>query len=150
MRNGATLLGAALIATTMATSASATMRISDDVGGRIGAYVDQYSEVRNSGERVVIDGACLSACTLVLGIVPRNKVCVTPRASLGFHEAYVVQNWPFQGKLASASGTRDLMSYYPEPVLDWIERKGGLTPKMKIVKNGPDLWAMLLPCPEEW
>ena len=59
MRVRATLLCAALIATTMATSASATMRISDDVGGRIGAYVDQYSEVRNSGERVVIDGACL-------------------------------------------------------------------------------------------
>ena len=41
-------------------------------------------------------------------------------------------------------------SLYPAPVLDWIERNGGLTPKMKIVKNGPDLWAMLLPCPEEW
>ena len=89
MRVRATLLGAALIATTMATGASATMRISDDVGGRIGAYVDQYSDVRNSGERVVIDGACLSACTLVLGIVPRNRICVTRRAMLGFHAAWM-------------------------------------------------------------
>jgi len=71
MQVRATLLGAALLITTMATGASATMRISDDVGGRIGTYVDQYSEVRNSGERVVIDGACLSACTLVLGLIAR-------------------------------------------------------------------------------
>src|SRR6185503_15700236 len=53
MRVRATLVGAALlISTLVATSASATMRISDDVGGRIGAYVDQYSQVRNSGEKV--------------------------------------------------------------------------------------------------
>ena len=89
MRVRATLLGAALIATTIVTGASATMRISDDVGGRIGAYVDQFSEVRNSGERVVIDGACLSACTLVLGIVPRNRICVTRKAMLGFHAAWM-------------------------------------------------------------
>ena len=44
------------------------MRISDDVGGRIGAYVEQFSQVKQTGERVVIDGACLSACTLVLEI----------------------------------------------------------------------------------
>jgi hypothetical protein len=130
--------------------AFADLRITRDHGGEVEKYKAKYKRIRDSGERVIIDGICNSACTLVLGIVPRNKVCVTPRASLGFHEAYVVQNWPFQGKLASASGTRDLMSYYPEPVLDWIERNGGLTPKMKIVKNGPDLWAMLLPCPEEW
>ena len=65
------------------------MRISGDAGGRIGTYVDQFSEVRNSGERVVIDGACLSACTLVLGIVPRNRICVTRRAMLGFHAAWM-------------------------------------------------------------
>src|ERR1043165_1996643 len=79
----------AIIAIVGTTGANATMRISDDVGGRIGAYVDQYSAVRNSGERVVIDGACLSACTLVLGIVPRNRICVTRRATLGFHAAWM-------------------------------------------------------------
>ena len=66
------------------------MRISDDVGGRIGAYVEQYSQVKQNGERVVIDGTCLSACTLVLGIVPRDRICVTRRAMLGFHAAWTV------------------------------------------------------------
>src|SRR5712692_7152740 len=88
MRISAALIVAAII-TMIATNASATMRISDDIGGRIGAYVDQYSAIRNSGERVVIDGACLSACTLVLGIVPRNRICVTRRATLGFHAAWM-------------------------------------------------------------
>ena len=37
----------------------------------------------------MIDGACLSACTLVLGIVPRERICVTQRAMLGFHAAWM-------------------------------------------------------------
>ena len=89
MRVGTTLAVATIFSALAVTAASATMRISDDVGGRIGAYVDQYSQVRNTGERVVIDGVCLSACTLVLGIVPRNRICVTRRAMLGFHAAWM-------------------------------------------------------------
>ncbi len=42
-------------------------------------------KARDRKERVIIDGICNSACTLVLGIVPLNRICVTPRASLGFH-----------------------------------------------------------------
>ena len=38
-----------------------------------------------SGEKVIIDGPCLSACTLVLSTVPSNRICVTKRAVLGFH-----------------------------------------------------------------
>ena len=88
MRVGAALIIAAITAIT-AGPASATMLIGDDVGGRIGTYVEQYSAVRASGERVVIDGTCLSACTLVLGIVPRSRICVTRRAALGFHAAWM-------------------------------------------------------------
>ena len=99
------------------------MRISDDVGGRIGAYVDQYSDVRNSGERVVIDGACLSACTLVLGIVPRNRICVTRRAMLGFHAAWMPGA---NGKpVPSAVGTQALWDLYPQNVrqVDQLARR---------------------------
>jgi hypothetical protein len=99
---------------------------------------------------VIIDGLCNSACTLVVGIVPHNKICVTPRASLGFHEAYTVQNFPFRTKVANAAGTADLMSYYPDTVKDWIRRNGGLTTDMKKIKNGGELWKIVDPCPEEW
>ena len=99
------------------------MRISDDIGGRIGAYVDQYSQVRNSGERVVIDGACLSACTLVLGIVPRNRICVTRRATLGFHAAWMPgTEWK---PVPSAVGTQALWDMYPQPraAMDQLSRR---------------------------
>jgi len=127
MRNSATLIIAAIMA--MAVSgASATMRISDDIGGRIGAYVDQYSAVRNSGEKVVIDGACLSACTLVLGIVPRNRICVTRRATLGFHAAWMPG--PNGKPVPSSVGTQALWDMYPQHVRQWINSRGGLSPKM--------------------
>ena len=32
----------------------------------------------------MIDGRCLSACTLVRGVIPRERICVTRRARLGF------------------------------------------------------------------
>ena len=48
-----------------------------------------FTAVRESGERVIIDGPCLSACTLVLGVVPKDRICVTPRAVFGFHAAWM-------------------------------------------------------------
>jgi hypothetical protein len=59
MRLGAALLGA-VMAALMVSSASATKRISGDIGGQIGPYLESLVALRSSGERVVIDGACLS------------------------------------------------------------------------------------------
>ena len=67
-------------------ASDAAVRIVEDAGGRIGTYVDKYQGVRSSGEMVIIDGFCASACTIVLGTVPHDKICVTSRARrrLGF------------------------------------------------------------------
>ena len=62
----------------------AVVRIGEDRGGRIGTYVDKYQDLRSSGETVIIDGLCASACTIVLGAVPHDKICVTSHANLGF------------------------------------------------------------------
>ena len=147
MRISAALIVAAII-TMIATGASATMRISDDIGGRIGAYVDQFSAVRNSGERVVIDGACLSACTLVLGIVPRNRICVTRRATLGFHAAWMPGA---NGKpVPSSVGTQALWDMYPQHVRQWINSRGGLSPKMMFLR-GRELMSMYPECSnDDW
>jgi hypothetical protein len=125
-------------------------RITRDHGGLVETYKKKYAKIRDKGERVVIDGICNSACTLVLGIVPLNRICVTPKASLGFHLAYYDKAWTFGIKVTSYAGTADLMSYYPRSVKDWIRRHGGLTTQMKHVKNGPELWAIVDPCPEEF
>lgn len=142
MRVRTTLIFAAIMSLA-ASAASATMRIGDDVGGRIGAYVDQYAAVRNSGERVVIDGTCLSACTLVLGIVPRNRICVTRRATLGFHAAWMPG--PAGKPVPSAVGTQALWDIYPTHVKRWLNSRGGLSAKM-VYLRGRELMAMYPEC----
>ncbi|HWM81454.1 MAG TPA: hypothetical protein VNQ56_05265, partial [Pseudolabrys sp.] len=76
----ALLIGAALLATALSAvpmPASAAMRIAEDRGGQIGHYMRTFAHVRATGQQVVIDGSCLSACTLVLGLVPRERLCAT-------------------------------------------------------------------------
>ena len=68
-----------------ASPARADLHITSDHGGYVEEYKTKYARIRDRHERVIIDGVCNSACTLVFGIVPMNKICVTPRASLGFH-----------------------------------------------------------------
>src|SRR5438034_8085551 len=122
--------------------ALAVVRIGDDSGGQIGPYLAKYRALRASSERVEIDGACASACTMLLGIVPRNHICVTPRASLVFHSA-----WDPQGDQGvSADGNRILWSTYPEGVRQWIKRNGGLHSQV-ITLRGPELAAMFPVCP---
>jgi hypothetical protein len=142
MRIGAVLMGAVLAGLAV-TSASATVRISGDLGGQIGRYLDRFAAIRNSGERVVIDGACVSACTLVLGVVPRDRICVTARAKLGFHAAWRPAEKSRQ--VAANDGTKLLMETYPQEVRSWIAQRGGLTPKM-IYLSGSELAAMYQPC----
>ena len=133
-----------------ATPARADLHITRDHGGYVEEYKAKYQRIRDRGERVIIDGICNSACTLVFGIVPMNKICVTPRASLGFHQAYYDKAFTFGIKVTSAEGTSDLMSYYPGTVKDWIRRNGGLTTEMKKIRNGEELWKIVDPCPDEW
>jgi hypothetical protein len=127
--------------------ASADLRITRDYGGYIDQYKAKYAAIRDRGERVVIDGTCNSACTLVLGIVPLDRVCVTPRASLGFHQAYYDKRWTAGVKVTSIAGTHELMSVYPPSVKAWIARQGGLAEQMKHLK-GAELRAIVDPCPE--
>jgi hypothetical protein len=131
-------------------AAAADYRITQDYGGPIERYKAKYAAIRDRGERVIIDGVCNSACTLVLGIVPLNRVCVTPRASLGFHMPYYDMAATDGVKVVSYAGTGDFLSYYPEGLKDWLNRHGGLTPDLKRIKNGPELWAIIDPCPEEF
>jgi hypothetical protein len=47
-----------------AVPAFADVRIMASSGGAVGGYLTFFSKVRQSGERVIIDGPCLSACPL--------------------------------------------------------------------------------------
>jgi hypothetical protein len=106
-----TPLALLLLPALAASPARADLHITRDHGGYVNEYKAKYERVRDRNERVIIDGICNSACTLVFGIVPLNKICVTPRASLGFHQAYYDKAFTYGIKVTSAEGTSDLMSY---------------------------------------
>lgn len=136
-----TFLAGAMLLACGVTSASAAMLISEDRGGQIGAYLQTFTNVRDTGERVVIDGNCLSACTILLGVVPRDRICATPRARLGFHAAWMPDE---SGRpVTSPLGTQALWNIYPPHVRRLINRHGGLTRKM-IYIEGREL-AQLVP-----
>lgn len=124
-------------------SSKAVVRIAGDRGGMIGTYIDRYQGLRNSGQAVVIDGLCASACTIVLGAIPHDRICVTPHATLGFHAA-----WDFgtNGRaVTNPEATQMLYSIYPSSVRRWINRRGGLTPRMLFLR-GKQLQALYKPC----
>ena len=124
-------------------ASDAAVRIVEDGGGRMGAYVDKYQGVRSSGEMVIIDGYCASACTIVLGTVPHDKICVTSRARLGFHAAW--DPGSNGRRITNPEATQTLYSMYPFEVRHWIDQRGGLTPHM-IFLSGRELTAMYRPC----
>src|ERR1700756_4755556 len=111
--------------------ATAEVRILASPGGEVGPFLDLFEKVRDSGERVVIDGPCLSACTLVLSIVPGERICVTRRASLGFHAARSIDR---RGRLyAEPEASQAVLEAYPAAVRGWIIRRGGLTSRLLLL-----------------
>jgi hypothetical protein len=113
--------------------ARAELRIVSSPGGEVGSYLRLFAMVRQSGERVVIDGPCLSACTLVLSAVPEDRICITRRAILGFHAARRLDE---AGQVyAAPRETRLLAATYPTPIRTWIERNGGLTEKPLFLRS---------------
>src|SRR5262245_34372356 len=112
-------------------------------GGAVGRFLELFGGMNASGERVVIDGPCLSACTLVLMTVPRERICVTRRAVLGFHAARSIDR---RGRIyAEPEASLEVQEAYPAPVRDWIVRRGGLTSRLLLLR-GRELAAIFPRC----
>jgi hypothetical protein len=123
--------------------AAATALITDDRGGNIGEYWSRFTALRDAKEQIIIDGICSSACTMVLGLVPRDRICVTDNATLGFHAAY---RPGFLGiRIVNEPATRTLMSIYPDGIRQWLARNGGLGTET-IYLSGPELFALYRKC----
>jgi hypothetical protein len=136
------LLAAAVLLAGVGAS-HAAVRIADDRGGEIGGYISKFQRLHSSGQSVIIDGLCASACTIVLGAVPHDKICVTSHAALGFHAAY---DFGINGRtFTNREATMMLYSMYPTSVQRWIAARGGLRPQM-IFLRGKQLQAMYHPC----
>ena len=137
------MLGGLLLLVALVPQSNAMTRIADDMGGPLGEYLLVFAAIRDAGERVMIDGSCFSACTLVTALIPRDKICITARAMLGFHAGW------FENKagerVVSPTGTRVLYEMYPPIIRNWISRRGGLGPRT-IVLEGRELAAIYQYC----
>lgn len=111
------LLAAAALTLAAITPASAAYRITHDNGGPIWAYIDKYNALRNAGGTVIIDGLCLSSCALIAGLMPAERVCVTPYGQLGFHSASTAHHF-------DSEATRMVWQMYPETVRALLRERG--------------------------
>jgi hypothetical protein len=110
-----------------------TIDVSDNHGGSVAEYNARWSELARKGVNVRIVGPCQSACTVLLGRIPRSQICVTPEASFGFHLA----------KRADATAT--LRSAYAADITTWINAHGGLTQDF-IWMRAPDTYRYFKKC----
>lgn len=97
-------------------------RIRNGVGGKIARHYEKFSWVNREFDRVEIIGLCKSACTMILGIVPLNRICIYPGARIGFHAAYGREG---RG-IISAKKTAEMASAWDPRVYKWVMEKHAL------------------------
>lgn len=110
-----------------------TIDVYDNHGGSVVAYDARWAEHARRGVSVRIIGPCQSACTVLLGHIPRNRICVTPQASFGFHQA------------KRPHATAILWNAYAADIRAWINAHGGLQ-KEFIWMRAPDTYRYFKRC----
>jgi hypothetical protein len=124
---------AMVLCASAAVPVQADVRILGSPGGQVGPFLDLFEQMRDSGERVVIDGPCLSACTLVLSMVPNDRICVTRRAVLGFHAARSMDR---RGRMyREPEASKFVLEAYPAPIRGWIRQRGGLSSRLLLLRG---------------
>jgi len=110
-----------------------TVDVYDDHGGIVPDYDAHWAEMARRGADVRIVGPCQSACTVLLGHIPRDHICVTPEARFGFHLAKVERS------------TEILWNAYDPDIRQWINDHGGLTHDF-IWMSAPDTYRYFKKC----
>ena len=124
---------AALLCLIAMPATAETIDVSDNHGGRVADYNTRWAGYAARGVNVRIVGPCQSACTVLLGHIPRSRICVTPNASFGFHLA----------RLEVA--TQTLWNAYQADIRAWINARGGLK-KDFIWMRAPDTFKYFRKC----
>jgi hypothetical protein len=127
------LVAAALLACLAAPAIAETIKVSDNHGGSVALYNSHWAGLAARGVNVAVVGPCKSACTVLLGHIPRERICVTPNASFGFHLA------------KRLDATQTLREIYPGYVKQWISAHGGLAVDLKWMR-APDTYRYFKRC----
>ncbi|MEY9247544.1 hypothetical protein [Bradyrhizobium elkanii] len=125
--------------------------ITDDPGGVIVEFVKKYSDMRDARTKVILSGECVSACTLMLGLLRPELVCATPDAVLGFHSASVITREEGKPDIAEHGSEMSLLVFntYPAKVRAFLAARGwsGANAHPDIIwVKGRQLRKMIRPC----
>ena len=112
---------------------SESIDVSDSHGGAVAQYSARWAGLARQGVSVRIIGPCQSACTVLLGHIPRSRICVTPEARFGFHLAHLPE------------ATAALRSAYSSDITAWIDAHGGLRQEF-IWMRAPDTYRYFRKC----
>jgi hypothetical protein len=124
----------AVVALLFVVSAHAeTIDVSDSHGGLVAEYNAKWASLAAQGVNVRVVGPCQSACTVLLGHIPHDRICVTPQASFGFHLAKTAQS------------TATLWNAYSTDIRAWIAAHGGLKTGF-IWMRAPDTYRFFHKC----
>ncbi len=104
--------------------------IRNDPGGFINRFAKKYKRWDRQNKLVVVDGYCGSSCTMAIGMIKRQNLCVTQKAVFGFHGAWVMSVF---GKQELRSQTHLMTEQYTDDVRAWIDAKGGLSTYKKML-----------------
>lgn len=127
-----------LLGSVLNASNSNVLVVRDDNGGLIESYRQRWEDIAQMGFHVEIDGQCTSACTHILWMIPPERVCITPRAVFGFHQASL---WG----VPLPALTAELDANYPPVVRDWLKTHEPLTIDV-IYMMGRELQGYYRPC----
>lgn len=115
-----TLVALSLLSPVQASSPVPEMRpptsLTVDPGGSITERMRTIELLRENNAKVVIEGLCISACTMLLSL---PNACMKPYTIFGFHSAS-------QGFEMSSFGNAILKRFYPPKILDWVMEKKAL------------------------
>lgn len=97
-------------------------RIMFDGGGRLDRYIDRVSALREEGTLVVIDGQCISACTMLTNLAP-EKLCVTSHGMFVFHSAFSRSETTGEKEFAK-DATEIMWHFYPKALREALVKRG--------------------------
>lgn len=133
MRNFVTTIALGIFLMLGGTAFAQTDHIIDRVEGLGGSpfdFIHRAEAFRAGGVRVVLDGKCISSCTLYTSLLPDNLICARPGAVLVFHRYNYVKDVQIDGTghllswkvAAPVTGTifTAIWDVYPLSIRRWI------------------------------
>lgn len=124
MRKLLASIGVLLTLATVAHSAPVVV-IKTDIGGILKDYIAAAKAYARSGTYIVVDGDCVSACTLYFSYVPKSRICATPQARLGFHWASDLKvnedgTLDNSTKVHNPEATKRWINSFPKEMRKWV------------------------------